>query len=114
MFQKKIMSHKKSCLVKKKKKKDKKKAMSKKKGLISYYPCAFAQGHFRPLNNFIFSFQFSLYFGEKNFEEKTLEPHNLFFFLSTQLNIFQKSFPFHFVSKVFYLLYFTSKQHTFR
>ena len=42
--------------------------------------------------------------------EKTPRPHHLFFILPTQLNTYQKSFPFHFLSKVFHLPYFTYKQ----
>ena len=42
--------------------------------------------------------------------EKTLGPHYLFSFFPTKLNILQKSFPSHFLSKVFHPSYFTSKQ----
>ena len=43
-------------------------------------------------------------------EEKTLDLHYLFSFLFIQPNTFQKNFPFYFLSKVFHLPYFTSKQ----
>ena len=46
-----------------------------------------AHGLFCPLRSLIFSFEFSFQFGEKKLlggpEEKTLEPHHLFSFLST-------------------------------
>ena len=47
-------------------------------------------------------------FGEP--EEKIPKPHHLFSFLLTQPNTLQKSFPSHFLSKVFHSPYFTSKQ----
>ena len=55
---------------------------------------------------------FSSFWGELfgGLGEKTPRPHHLFSFLPTQLNIYQKSFPFHFLSKVFHLPYFTYKQ----
>ena len=43
-------------------------------------------------------------------EEKTSESHHLFSFLPTQPITLQKSFPSHFLSKVFHPSYFTSKQ----
>ena len=52
------------------------------------------------------------FFGKSR--EKTHEPHNLFSFLFTQPNILQKSFLFHFFSKVFHPSYFTSKQIQFK
>ena len=75
--------------------------------------CASAYKHFRPLNSLILSLQFFLHFREKlfgGFEEKTLEPHYLFSFLFTQPNTLQKRFSSHFLSKIFYPPYFTSKQ----
>ena len=44
------------------------------------------------------------------FGEKIPRSHYLFSFLPTQLNTLQKNFPFHFLSKIFHPLYFTSKQ----
>ena len=68
--------------------------------------------YFCPLSNLIFSFQFSLHFG-KNFlvgSERTPGSYHLFFFLPTQSNTLQKKISSHFLSKVFQLPYFTSKQ----
>ena len=42
--------------------------------------------------------------------EKTPGSHHLFSFLHTQPSTLQKSFPFHFLSKIFHPSYFTSKQ----
>ena len=53
--------------------------------------------------------QFSLHFG--GLGEKTYEPHHLFFFILTQPNTLQKSFTFHFLSKVFHPHYFTKQIH---
>ena len=57
--------------------------------------------------------QFFPHFGRKHFgwlEEETLGPHHLFFFLPTQSNTLQKSFYSHFLSKIFHLPCFISKQ----
>ena len=53
--------------------------------------------------------QFSLHFG--GLGEKTYVPHHLFFFILTQPNTLQKSFTFHFLSKVFHPHYFTKQIH---
>ena len=82
---------KKSCLVKKKKK-------------------YLRTWEFSSIKQFNFlSLVFSPFQGE-NFGEKTLGFHHLFSFLPIQLNTFQKGFSSYFLSKVFHLLYFTSKQ----
>ena len=69
-------------------------------------------GHFCSLSNLIFSLQFSLHFGE-NFlvdsEKKDLGPPFIFLTLHPTKHT-QKSFSSHSLSKVFYPLYFTSKQ----
>ena len=57
--------------------------------------CARAQGHFCPLSNLIFFFQFFFYFWEKTFWYKIFDGprkkipgfHHLFSFLLTQPNI---------------------------
>ena len=105
----------KSCLVKQKKKgqhlgKEKKK---KKKKRGTNCPCASAHGHFRPLSNPFSPFSFLPILGRKLFGgpgEKTPLAHHLFSFLSIQLNTLQKSFSSHFLSKIFYQPYFSSKQ----
>ena len=64
------------------------------------------QSHFLPS-------VFSPFWGEKlfgGFGEKTHGPYHLFSFLLTQPNKLQKSFPSHFLFKVFPPPYFTSKQ----
>ena len=56
---------------------------------------------------------FFLILGRKYFgwlEEKIFGPHHLFFFLPTQSNTLQKSFSSHFLSKVFHIPCFISKQ----
>ena len=74
---------------------------------------ATAYGHFCPLSSLFFSFSFLFILERKLFDgpgEKIFEPYYLFSFLPTQLNILQKNFPSHFLSKVLHPLYFTSKQ----
>ena len=44
------------------------------------------------------------------FWEENIWTHHLFFFLFTQPNTLQKSFPSYFFFKIFHLSYFTSKQ----
>ena len=72
-----------SALIKEKatcpgKHKKKKKKERKKESNWTNCPCASAHGHFCLLSSPIFSFQFSLHFGEK-----TSRSHHLFFFLPT-------------------------------
>ena len=74
---------------------------------------ATAYGHFCPLSSLFSSFSFLFILERKLFGgpgEKIFGPYYLFSFLPTQLNILQKSFPSHFLSKVLHPLYFTSKQ----
>ena len=86
-----------------------------KKELVELLMCnnGNAHGHFRPLSNLFSPFSFLSILGRKLFDwfgEKTLRPHHLFSFLSIQLNTLQKISIFYFLSKVFHLPYFTSKQ----
>ena len=74
---------------------------------------ATAHGHFCPLSSLFSSFSFLFILERKLFGgpgEKIFGPYYLFSFLPTQLNILQKSFSSHFLSKVLHPLYFTSKQ----
>ena len=59
--------------------------------------------HSKMMSNF--SLQFSLYFRKKTFwwaEKKTRRSYHLFFFLPTQPNTLQKSFPSNFLFKIFH------------
>ena len=84
-----------------------------KKKELDEFPCAKAHGHFCLLSSHIFSFQFSLQFGKKTFwlvrGENTWAPPFIFLSLYPTKHI-PKSFPPHFLSKVFYPPYFTFKQ----
>ena len=74
-------------------------------------PCA--HGYFCQSRKNSSSLSFLSILGKKHFDEpgeKTLEPHHLFSFLPTQPNTLQKSFPSHFLFKVFHPPYFNSKQ----
>ena len=74
---------------------------------------ATAYGHFCPLSSLFSSFSFLFILERKLFGgpgEKIFGPYYLFSFLPTQLNILQKNFPSHFLSKVLHPLYLTSKQ----
>ena len=63
---------------------------------------------FLSINKKFIPTQFSLHFG--GLEEKTFGFHHLLSFFLIQPNTLQKSFPSHFLSKVFHPLCFTSKQ----
>ena len=63
---------------------------------------------FLSINKKFIPTQFSLHFG--GLEEKIFGFHYLLSFFSIQPNTLQKSFPSHFLSKVFHPLCFTSKQ----
>ena len=89
------------------------KAKEKKKKKRTNCLYATAYGHFCPLSSLFSSFSFLFILERKLFGgpgEKIFGPYYLFFFLPTQLNILQKSFSSHFLSKVLHPLYFTSKQ----
>ena len=70
-------------------------------------------GYFCLLNSFIFSYQFSFYFREKNFwwvgRENTWTPSFIFLHFYPNKHT-QKKFLSYFLSKVFYPPYYTSKQ----
>ena len=63
---------------------------------------------FLSINKKFIPTQFSLHFG--GLEEKIFRFHYLLSFFPIQPNTLQKSFPSHFLSKVFHLPYFTFKQ----
>ena len=84
------------------------KAKEKKKKKRTNCLYATAYGHFCPLSSLFFSFSFLFILERKLFDgpgEKIFEPYYLFSFLPTQLNILQKNFPSHFLSKVLHPLY---------
>ena len=75
--------------------------------------CTHTNGHFCQSRKSSFRLSFLFILKRKSFGrpgEKTLGFHHLFSFLSIQPNTFQKSFPFYFLSKVFYPPCFTSEQ----
>ena len=89
------------------------KAKEKKKKKRTNCLYATAYGHFCPLSSLFSSFSFLFILERKLFGgpgEKIFGPYYLFSVLPTQLNILQKSFSSHFLSKVLHPLYFTSKQ----
>ena len=96
---------------KEKKKKEEARKHQKKKKLNELPMCKCAHGHFHLLNSSFSPFSFLPILERKPFYgQKILRSHYLFSFFPTQLNTFQKSFYFHFLSKVFHSPYFTSKQ----
>ena len=110
----KIMSKKKSCLVKTKKKEKKKKRIRRRQLLgNNNNNNKWMNSHFCPLNNLIFSFSiFSPIWREKflvSQGKKHLGPP--FIFLSSHpTKYITKSFPSYFLFKIFHPPYFTSKQ----
>ena len=72
-----------------------------------------AHGHFRHLPIKFLPCSFLSILERKHFGgpgKKTPRPHQFFSLRSLQPNTYKKSFPSHFLSKVFRLPYFTSKQ----
>ena len=71
-----------------------------------------AHGHYFHLSNKFLQLSFLSILEREHFggsEEKIARSHKFFSLPSLQQNTYQKSFPSHFLSKVFHPLYFTSK-----